>query len=90
LAKGEDAMLKSILDAMKTGQQLDDPAKWKGYIELLNKIYGVLLSLVTTIRVQSPDFIISDIWLFFTTVILTVILLIVNMYFNRATTKKEF
>jgi hypothetical protein len=82
-------MLKDLLDAIKVGNQLNDPAKWKAIIEIANKIFMGLVSLVATVRSQSPDFFISDITLFYTTIVTTVVVVIANMYFNRATTLKK-
>jgi hypothetical protein len=82
-------MLKDLVNAVKVGNQLSDPAKWKAIIEIANKVFMGLVSLVATVRSQSPDFFISDLVLFYITIVVTVIMVVANMYFNRATTRKD-
>jgi len=83
-------MITEMIKAVKAGEELKDPAKWKNRVETINLVGIVLAAIVLIVRWKYPTIIIPAGVTEYVAEIIGTILAIVNLYFNRATTKKEF
>ena len=84
-------LLKSIpavLRALKAGEELKDPAKWKNVQNTMNTLAIIITAVVTVLRLQWPDLMVSDEELIAYSTIGANALLIANGYLTTATTKK--
>lgn len=80
--------LSAILTALKTGEELKDPAKWKNVQNTANTVGIVLASSAVVLKYQWPEFMISDEQLIALSAVVANILFIINRYLTTATTKK--
>jgi hypothetical protein len=90
MVKGEAKMITEVIKAVKAGEELKDPAKWKNRVETINLVGIVLAAVVMIIRWRYPTVVIPDGVTEYIAEIIGTILAIINLYFNRATTKKDF
>jgi hypothetical protein len=80
--------IPAVLRALKAGEALKDPAKWKNIQNSMNALAIIGTSVVTVLRVWFPDLMVSDEELIAYSTIVANILLVANGYLTTATTKK--
>lgn len=80
--------IPAVLAALKAGQELRDPAKWKQGQNLLNACALVITGIVAVLRWQMPDFPISDAQIVELASIAAAVLAFLNGYLTTASTKK--
>jgi hypothetical protein len=81
-------MISEIFNALRAGKELKDPAKWKNRQETTNLVGTVLAGIVYLLRMRYPDIPIPDVLTQYGAEAIGAVLLISNLYFTRATTKK--
>lgn len=81
-------MITEVYTALKAGQELQNPAKWKKGQELTNLVGAVLAGIITLLRWKFPDILIPDGFTQYAAEIIGTILVMVNLYLTRATTTK--
>lgn len=81
-------ILMDLLKAMKAGEELKDPAKWKKNQETTNLVGLVLAGIFAVIRWKFPEFPLPEGVIDYATEIIVSALVIINLYLTRATTKK--
>jgi len=82
-------MISELYNALKAGQELQDPARWKKGQELTNLVGAVLAGLVTLLRWKFPDVFIPDGFSEYGAEAIGTILVMINLYLTRATTTKK-
>ena len=88
MAKGADIVIAELYRAWKAGNELSDPGAWKKGQELTNLVGAVVAGVVTLLRWQFPDILIPEGITEHVAEIIGSILVVVNVYLTRATTKK--
>lgn len=78
-----------LFKALQAGQELQNPEKWKKGQELTNLVGAVLAGIITLLRWKFPDMVVPDGVTQYAAEAIGTILVIVNLYLTRATTKKE-
>jgi hypothetical protein len=81
-------MISEVFNAVKAGQELQNPAKWKKGQELTNLTGAVIAGFVTLLRWKFPELLVPDGFTEYAAEAIGTILVIVNLYLTRATTKK--
>ena len=81
-------MIPALLNALKAGQELKDPAKWKKGQNLINGCAIVITGIVAVIRWQFPDVLISDDMIIELASIAALVLAFANRFITTASTKK--
>jgi len=82
-------MITEIYSALKAGQELKNPAKWKKGQELTNLVGVVIAGVITLLRWKFPDIFIPDGFTEYAAEAIGTILAMVNLYLTRATTTKK-
>lgn len=82
-------MVAELIRAFQAGQELTNPAKWKKGQELTNLVGAVVAGGVVVLRHFFPDFFVPDGASEYIAEGVGAILVIVNLYLTRATTKKN-
>lgn len=77
-----------LMNALKAGQQLRDPALWKNRQLTLNAVTILLAAVIAVLRLAGVDVIISDEALQLLAEIIAGILGLINIILTTATTKK--
>lgn len=80
--------IPAILRALKAGEELKDPAKWKNVQNSMNVLAIIGTAVITVLRTWFPDLMVSDEELVVYSTIGANILLLANGYLTTATTKK--
>jgi len=88
-------MIKEMIVALKAGQELSDPAKWKNRLENTNYSGAIIAGLLAFLRWKYPGLLPEDnevlkTLLDYSAEIIGTVLVMINVYLNRATTKKQF
>lgn len=88
-------MIGTLITALKAGEELKDPAKWKNRVENINYLGALIAGIVAIIRWKYPYLLPEDENLVRLLVDNTAegigtLLVAINLYMNRATTKKSF
>lgn len=84
-------MIKTImaaLNALKYGQELQDPSKWKKGQELTNLVGGLVAALIALARAKFPQIELPGEAQEYLVEIIIAVLVLANIYLTRATTKK--
>lgn len=81
-------MLIKLFKALKAGQQLKDPQKWKKGQNLVNSCVAVVALAVTVLKMSLPDFLVTDEQVVEIATIIAGVLALVNGYITTASTKK--
>lgn len=81
-------MLVDLWNALEAGKSLSDPASWKKGQELTNLVGSALAGIITLLRWKFPDIFIPEGFTEYAAEVIGTILVIVNLYLTRATTKK--
>ncbi len=82
-------MISELFTALHAGSSLSDPASWKKGQELTNLIGAVLAGVITLIRWKYPDFLLPEGATQYAAEMIGSVLVLVNLYLTRATTKKS-
>lgn len=82
-------MISELVRAFQAGQELSNPAGWKKGQELTNLVGAVVAGIITVIRHFFPELLIPDGFSEHAAEAIGTILVIVNLYLTRATTKKD-
>lgn len=82
-------MIGELIKAVEAGRELSNPAGWKRGQELTNLVGAVVAGGVTVIRHFFPDVIVPDGATEHIAEIIGTVLVVVNLYLTRATTKKD-
>lgn len=80
--------LPAILTALKAGEELTNPEKWKKGQQMTNMVGGVLAGVAAVIRWKFPDVPIPAEFLDLITEAVVAALVASNVYFTAATTTK--
>jgi hypothetical protein len=88
MAKGESQMISEIINAVKAGNELKDPAKWKKGQMLTNTIGAVVAGAIVLIKWKFPELPIPDGLQGNLVEIICGVLVAVNLYLIPATSKK--
>jgi len=88
-------MIKEMIVALKAGQELSDPEKWKNRMENTNYAGAIIAGGLAFLRWKYPGLLPEDSELLknmvdYSAELIGTILVMVNLYLNRATTKKQF
>lgn len=83
-------MVAELIRAFQAGQELANPAAWKRGQELTNLTGAVVAGGVVILRHFFPNFFVPDGATEYIAEGLGAILVLVNLYLTRATTKKDF
>ena len=78
----------AVLNALKYGQELKDPAKWKQGQELTNLVGGLIAAIIALIKANYPNFELPLGAEEHIEGIVIGALILINIYYTRATTKK--
>ena len=81
-------MIIDLFKAWQAGQELANPAKWKKGQILTNLVGAVLLGIVSLIKAKFPEFDIPKEVLDIANEIIVGILVLVNIYITKASSKK--
>jgi len=81
-------MLGDLIRALKAGQQLRDPARWKRGQQLTNAVGALVLAVIGVIRWQFPDVNMPAELAEEITQIIVTVLVIINLYLTPATSRK--
>jgi hypothetical protein len=81
-------MIIDLIKALKAGNELADPAKWKKGQVLTNTVGALVLAIVGVIKWKFPEINISEDVSDQITQIITAILVMVNLYITPASSKK--
>jgi hypothetical protein len=81
-------MISEIFNALRAGQELKDPAKWKNRQETTTLVGTVLAGIIYLLRMKYPEIPIPEMVIQYGAEVIGLVLLIANLYFTRATTKK--
>lgn len=82
-------MLAELWNALQAGKSLSDPASWKKGQELTNLVGAIIASIVTLLRWKFPDLLLPEGFTEHIAEIIGGILVMINLYLTRATTKKS-
>lgn len=82
-------MITELYAALKAGQELQNPAKWKKGQELTNLVGAVLAGIITLLRWKFPDIFIPDGFTEYAAEVIGTMLVMINLYLTRATTTKK-
>jgi len=82
-------MTPEFIKALAPGHELTNPAVWKKRAELVSIVGAVIAGVVTILRTMFPDFLIPEGWSRWAAEGIGTLLFFVNLYSNRATTKKD-
>lgn len=82
-------MIGEFWTALQAGRSLSDPASWKKGQELTNLIGALLAALITILRWKFPDLLLPEGFTEHAAEAIGTILVMVNLYLTRATTKKS-
>lgn len=78
----------AMLNAMKVGEELQDPAKWKDRQTVTNLVGALVASVVVILRWWKPGLIIPEELSNFIVELIGAILVLINYYLTKATSKK--
>ncbi|MGV0961846.1 MAG: hypothetical protein ACOYB1_18630 [Limnohabitans sp.] len=82
-------MITEVYSALKAGQELKNPGKWKKGQELTNLVGAVIAGLITVLRWKFPDLLIPDGMSQYAAEVIGTVLVMINLYLTRATTTKK-
>ena len=82
-------MTPYFIKALEAGHELQNPAMWKKRAELVSIVGAVIAGVVTLLRMLFPDLLIPDGWSKWAAEGVGTLLFLLNLYSNRATTKKD-
>jgi len=81
-------LIPPVLAALKAGQELKDPAKWKQTQNVVNACAVIITAVVAVIRYQVPDLPVTDAQIIEMASIAAAVLALINSYITTATSKK--
>ena len=80
--------IPAILKALRAGEELKDPTKWK-HVQNTSNTVGIILACgVIVVRYQWPEFMLDDEQIIALSAVVANILFVVNRYLTTATSKK--
>jgi len=81
-------MLGNVIRALKAGNELSDPARWKKGQHLSNTVGALVMAVLALVRYKWPDVYIPAELAEQITSIIAAVLVTINLYLTPATTKK--
>ena len=81
-------MIKALFEALRAGQELKDPAKWKKGQNLTNLIGAIVAGIVVLIKWKFPELNIPDEIKDYAIEVIGGALVVANLYLTPATSKK--
>lgn len=81
-------MITQLITALKAGQELKDPAKWKSRQNTTNAVAGALAGILALLRLAGVDLVLTDNQLAAIAEAGAVILGVINLFLTTATTQK--
>ena len=82
-------MISELIKAVQAGQELSNPVKWKRGQELTNLVGIIISGAFELLRYFYPNAIIPEGIAEHITEVVVLILIMLNLYLTRATTKKD-
>ena len=81
-------MIKAALDALKYGQELQNPARWKKGQELTNLVGGLVAAGLAILQAKYPDIKLPGETQGYLAELIVAALVLINLFLTRATSKK--